>query len=121
MRQTDRLASDPVMPAGEPEPRDVEEPASACVALAPFGADRRTVSEAPPSSVHNESDPHNFRPVSRMIPRRPHIDAPFLAQLIATHDGLQQTRARGRAEPEAGADAYEGRPVPPRGRLSTYI
>lgn len=51
----------------------------------------------------------------------PHINAAFLAQLIATHQGVQQTRARGRIEADAGADAYEEQPLLPAGRFETYI
>jgi hypothetical protein len=43
------------------------------------------------------------KPVS-LSARRP--TAPFLAHLIATHDGLPQTRARRRVEPAVAANLY---------------
>jgi hypothetical protein len=50
-------------------------------------------------------------PISRLeAPRYPTTLplAPFIAQLIATHQALPQTRARNRAEPADAALAYRG-------------
>lgn len=96
---------DPIARDGEPEQRDRDEVLPASVALVPLvagqGRDPDDI-EAPPSSG-------------------PRTNAAFLAQLIATHQGVQQTRMRGRVEADAGADAYEEQPSPAAGRFETYI
>jgi len=98
-------AYDPIMRNDGDESRDQDEAPPASFALVPLSADLGRDPddiEAPPSPG-------------------PRTNAAFLAQLIATHQGVQQTRARGRVEADAGADAYEEQPSPAAGRFETYI
>jgi hypothetical protein len=50
--------------------------------------------------------PRRIEPAARCAPVRPDRRSDFLAHLIATRDGVEQTRRHRRAEPAAAISAY---------------
>ncbi len=81
--------------------------------VGPIGATRgaQRTAEAPEAAVSESRALVAVEPAAPHTgPRAPrrHPAAPFLAQLIATHLQVPQTRARRRAEPHVAIAAYRG-------------